>query len=122
VGSLIAVTDSAPEPSVYPGKNKPSSTIGPYSASAATALNSQFRVVRQRETKLQLLQSCKFELNAVKIGHVLEAEHYLIIWDACETLMALVSPKQWEANLSRGLHGLGLPCEWRGVKGAVNYL
>jgi hypothetical protein len=38
------------------------------------------------------------------------------------TLLALLSLDQWEANLSCGLHGLGLPREWRGIKGAVNYL
>jgi hypothetical protein len=45
-----------------------------------------------------------------------------MIRDACEMLMALLSPDQWETNLLYGLHGLGLPREWRGIKGAVNYL
>jgi hypothetical protein len=122
VGSPIAVSDSVPQSLVSQVKNKPPSNIGPYSASAATALNSQFRAVRQHETKLRLLQSCKFKLDAKKIGHVVEAERYLMIRDARETLMALLSPDQWEFNLSRGLHGLGLPREWRGIKGAVNYI
>jgi hypothetical protein len=54
--------------------------------------------------------------------HVLEAERFLMIRDARETLMTLLSPYQWETNLSCGLHGLGLPREWRGIKGAVSYL
>jgi hypothetical protein len=93
------------------------------------ALNSDFSAQRQHKTRLQLLQSCRFEggkpLNAelAKIfRHVLEAERFLIIRDARETLIALLSPDQWETNLSCSLHGLGLPREWRGIKGAVNYL
>jgi hypothetical protein len=93
------------------------------------ALNSDFGAQRQHETRLRLLQSCRFEggkpLDAelAKIfRHVLEAERFLMIRDARETLMALLSPDQWETNLSCGLHGLGLPREWRGIKGAVNYL
>jgi hypothetical protein len=118
----LAVTGSVPEPLLYQGRNGPQSTIGPHPASAATALNSEFAAVRQNETKLRLLQSCKFELDAKNIGCVLEAERYLMIRDARETLMALLSPDQWEFYLSRGLHGLGLPREWRGIKGAVNYI
>jgi hypothetical protein len=120
--ALLAVTGSVPEPLPHQGRNGPPSTIGPYPASAATALNSEFAAVRQNETKLRLLQSCKLELDAKNIGCVLEAERFLMIRDARETLMALLSPDQWETNLSRGLHGLGLPREWRGIKGAVNYL
>jgi hypothetical protein len=93
------------------------------------ALNSDFGAQRQHETRLRLLQSCRFEggkpLDAelAKIfRHVLEAERFLMIRDARETLVALLSPDQWETNLSCGLHGLGLPREWRGIKGAVNYL
>jgi hypothetical protein len=112
-----AVTSSVSQPLVYQSKDKPPSTVGRYSASAATALNSDFGAQRQHETKLRLLQSCRFEggkpLDAEKVAeifrHVLEAECFLMIRDACEMLLALLSPDQWEANLSCGLHGLGLP-------------
>ncbi|KAH1996545.1 hypothetical protein KXV97_000969, partial [Aspergillus fumigatus] len=120
---------SVPQPFVYQSKDEPSSTIGRYSASAATALNPEFGAERQHETRLRLLQSCGFEGGrpldaeiAETFRHVLEAERFLMTRDARETLMVLLSPDQWEANLSCGLHGLGLPREWRGIKGAVNYL
>lgn len=124
-----AVTDSVPEPLVYQSKDRPPTTIGRYSDSAARALNSEFGAQRQNETRLWLLQSCRFEEGklldaeiAEIFRHVLEVERFLMIRDACEMLMVLLSPDQWEANLSCGLHGLGLPWEWRGIKGAVNYL
>ncbi|KAH2580970.1 hypothetical protein KXV63_007456, partial [Aspergillus fumigatus] len=107
--TLQAISSSVPQPFVYQSKDEPSSTIGRYS--------------------LRLLQSCGFEGGrpldaeiAETFRHVLEAERFLMTRDARETLMVLLSPDQWEANLSCGLHGLGLPREWRGIKGAVNYL
>ncbi|KAH1556110.1 hypothetical protein KXX17_007716 [Aspergillus fumigatus] len=127
--TLQAISSSVPQPFVYQSKDEPSSTIGRYSASAATALNPEFGAERQHETRLRLLQSCGFEGGrpldaeiAETFRHVLEAERFLMTRDARETLMVLLSPDQWEANLSCGLHGLGLPREWRGIKGAVNYL
>ncbi|KAH2798327.1 hypothetical protein KXV23_004117 [Aspergillus fumigatus] len=127
--TLQAISSSVPQPFVYQSKDEPSSTIGRYSASAATALNPEFSAERQHETRLRLLQSCRFEGGrpldaeiAETFRHVLEAERFLMTRDARETLMVLLSPDQWEANLSCGLHGLGLPREWRGIKGAVNYL
>jgi hypothetical protein len=45
-----------------------------------------------------------------------------MIRDTHKTLLAFLSPDQWEANLSCSLHRLRLPQEWRGIKGAVNYL
>lgn len=127
--TLQAISSSVPQPFVYQSKDEPSSTIGRYSASAATALNPEYSAERQHETRLRLLQSCRFEGGrpldaeiAETFRHVLEAERFLMTRDARETLMVLLSPDQWEANLSCGLHGLGLPREWRGIKGAVNYL
>lgn len=127
--TLSAITNSVPQPFVYRSKDKPSSTIGGYSASAVAALYPEFGAKRQHEARLQLLQSCGFEggrpLDAEIAGifrHVLEAERFLMIRDAREMLMTLLSPDQWEANISCGLHGLGLPREWRGIKGAVKYL
>lgn len=127
--TLQAISSSVPQPFVYQSKDEPSSTIGRYAASAATALNPEFGAERQHETRLRLLQSCGFEGGrpldaeiAETFRYVLEAERFLMTRDARETLMVLLSPDQWEANLSCGLHGLGLPREWRGIKGAVNYL
>ncbi|KAH2558042.1 hypothetical protein KXV70_006816, partial [Aspergillus fumigatus] len=40
--TLQAISSSVPQPFVYQSKDEPSSTIGRYSASAATALNPEF--------------------------------------------------------------------------------
>lgn len=55
-----------------------------------------------------------------RIQKVLQAEVHLITQDPCEMLRPLLG--EWDDNILRGLHALGLPAVWKGIQGAVDYI
>ena len=76
------------------------------------------------QRKLQLLQACRFgkngneRLEESRIISILRAEAELLSDDCTRTLQPLINLKADEMPV---LEALGLPSQWKGLEGAVNY-
>ncbi|KAL4958854.1 uncharacterized protein BDV14DRAFT_185812 [Aspergillus stella-maris] len=77
------------------------------------------------QTKLQLLQLCRFgedseqSLDKERISQILKAEAGLLAEESLRPLQPFLGSSQ--AHILPSLYALGLPVIWKGIEGAVNY-
>ena len=92
----------------YQGSNMPESTLDP----------------KQRQAMIRMLRSCIFRNKNVSLGDgqiktILKAGACLLMRNAWRMLQPLFEKDNCAVS---SLNGLGLPPEWTGIDGAVNYL
>lgn len=120
-------THHADSPRVDEPTTRLSSSVLPLSQ-AVEALESTRNRPTQQQTREQTiitsLQSCSFtdenvHLNNKQIQRIIKAGACLLTRDPFKTLRPLLDDAD---NTSSSLKKLGLPDEWKGINGAVNYL
>ncbi|KAL2812035.1 hypothetical protein BDW59DRAFT_155384 [Aspergillus cavernicola] len=130
VATPVSVTSHGPDAgaSSYPtpphSVNSPPSDQPLYQAVDALRSTHGSQRQQQQQTIFKSLQSCKFggenvSLTDAQVRCILKAEPLLLSRDLLGILQPLFNSK---TNMSFGLNKLGLPEEWGGIGGGVNYL
>lgn len=124
----LATTPLGPVPSPGPDANASSYPTPSTCYANSPPANESFAPLSSSvssRTKLRLLQSYRFgkggdeSLEKTHIKKILRAEAGLLSEDPFKLLLPLLGPS--EDDTLPALHALGLPLQWRGIKGAVDY-